>query len=107
MPPFASKTPACGSRDAGWSAAWHRTGSRIELASLPVERDEARLLYCMGWETANMHFGSAQAIAKVKRDLAARRGRWLHKAAKSMFKVTLEDWAQWRLGWKKHMPKTS
>jgi hypothetical protein len=81
--------------------------SRIELASLPVERDEAKLLYCMGWETANMHFGSPQAIAKVKRDLAARRGRWLHKAAKSMFKVTLEDWDEWRKGWKKHMPKAS
>jgi len=32
--------------------------SRIELTSLPRERDEARLLYDMGWETANMHFGS-------------------------------------------------
>jgi hypothetical protein len=54
-----------------------------------------------------MHFGSPKAIAKVKRDLAGRRGRWLHKAAKAMFKVTLEDWEQWRKGWKKHMPKTS
>jgi hypothetical protein len=79
--------------------------SRIELASLPAERDEVRLLYCMGWETANMHFGSPHAIAKVKRDLTARRGRWLHKAAKSMFKVTLEDWGEWRKGWKKHMSK--
>ncbi|HYL84560.1 MAG TPA: DUF2252 family protein [Candidatus Angelobacter sp.] len=75
--------------------------SRIELAAIPKERDEARLLYDMGWETANMHFGSPAAIAKVKRDLAARRGRWLHKAAKSMFKVTLKDWETWRRSWKK------
>jgi hypothetical protein len=75
--------------------------SRIELASLPKERDEARLLYDMGWETANMHFGSPAAIAKVKKDIAARRGRWLHKAAKAMFKVTLKDWEDWRSGWKK------
>jgi Uncharacterized protein conserved in bacteria (DUF2252) len=74
--------------------------SRIELISLPKERDEERLLYCMGWETANMHFGSPQAIPKIKRDLAARRGRWLHKAAKSMFKCTLEDWQSWRTEWK-------
>src|ERR1700758_1290774 len=66
--------------------------SRIELASLPAERDESRLLYDMGWETANMHFGTPQAIAKIKRDLKTRRGRWLHRAAKSMFKVTLQDW---------------
>jgi len=32
----------------------------------------------------------------VKRDLARRKGRWLHKAAKSMMKVTLDDWTLWR-----------
>jgi hypothetical protein len=75
--------------------------SRIELVSLAAERDEARLLYSMGWETANMHFGSPQAIPEVKRDLAKRKGRWLHKAAKAMCKATLKDWEDWRKGWKK------
>ena len=79
--------------------------SRIELASLPKERDEARLLYDMGWETANMHFGSPAAIAKVKKDLASRKGRWLHKAAKSMHKATLKDWQQWRDEWKRSAPR--
>ena len=74
--------------------------SRIELSSLPKERDESRLLYDMGWETANMHFGSLNAIAKVKRDLSARRGRWLHKSAKAMYKATMKDWEEWRRGWK-------
>jgi hypothetical protein len=74
---------------------------RIELASLPRDRDEARLLYDMGWETANMHFGTPRAIPAVKRDIAARKGRWLHKAAKAMFKATLQDWEDWRKGWKK------
>ena len=80
--------------------------SRIELTSLPRGRDEARLLYCMGWETANMHFASPQAISKVKRDVARRRGRWLHKAAKSMFKITLKDWEEWRRTWKRLGQKT-
>jgi hypothetical protein len=75
--------------------------SRIELASLPAERDEARLLYSMGWETANMHLGTPTAIKAVRRDLAKRKGRWLHKSAKNMCKVTLEDWDDWRRGWKK------
>jgi len=79
--------------------------SRIELASLPKERDEARLLYDMGWETANMHFGSPPVIAKVKRDLAARRGKWLHKASKSMCKITLKDWEHWRDDWKRSAPR--
>jgi hypothetical protein len=74
--------------------------SRIEIASLPEVRDEARLLYCMGWETANMHFGSARVIPQIKRDLAARRGRWLHKASKAMLAATMNDWEEWRTGWK-------
>ncbi|MGA2813681.1 MAG: DUF2252 family protein [Candidatus Acidiferrum sp.] len=75
--------------------------SRIELASLPAERDEARLLYAMGLETANMHLGTPSAIRDVKRDLAKRKNRWLHKAAKGMCKATLKDWEAWRRGWKK------
>src|SRR5260370_985923 len=75
--------------------------SRIELASLAKDRDEARLLYSMGWETANMHFSTPQAIDKVKRDLAARRGRWLHKAAKAMLAATRKDWKKWQRDWKR------
>jgi hypothetical protein len=75
--------------------------SRIELASLPADRDEERLLYNMGWETANMHFGSAQTLPLVKRDLAKRKGRWLHKAAKSMVKATLDDWSTWKKGYRR------
>jgi hypothetical protein len=68
----------------------------IELQTLPEERDEERILYCMGWETANIHLGSPKAIPAVRRDLAARKDRWLHSAAKAMLKVTLEDWKVWR-----------
>lgn len=75
--------------------------SRIELASLPEKRDEARLLYSMGWETANMHLGTPKAISKVRHDLAARRGRWLHKAAKAMLEATLKDWKDWKNGWRR------
>jgi len=48
-----------------------------------------------------MHFGSPKAIAGLKRDLSSRHGRWLHKAAKAMYKATLKDWEAWRGGWKK------
>jgi hypothetical protein len=79
--------------------------SRIEIASLSKDRDEARLLYSMGWETANMHFSTPQAIAKVKHDLSARRGRWLHKAAKSMLAATTRDWNKWQRDWKRSAPR--
>jgi len=75
--------------------------SHIELASLPTDRDEERLLYAMGWETANIHLGSREKIASLRKDLGARRGRWLHKAAKAMAEATRQDWKIWRKDWLK------
>jgi hypothetical protein len=75
--------------------------SHIEIQTLPQERDEEKLCYYMGWETANIHFGSPRAIRAIKRDLAHRRGRWLHKTAKGMFNVTMEDWKFWRRKWQR------
>jgi hypothetical protein len=75
--------------------------SHIEMQALPQERDEEKLAYYMGWETANIHLGSPSAIPAVKRDLARRKGRWLHKASKAMFKVTMDDWKVWRRKWQR------
>jgi len=69
--------------------------SRIELAALPRVRDELRLLQAMGWETANVHLGSAR-----RRDLvAALRGQgkdWLARAARTMDDALTADWEDWR-----------
>lgn len=70
--------------------------SRIELASLPASRDEERLLYSMGWEVANIHFGTPRAIPAIKRDLAKRHANWLHKAGKAMLHATEQDWREWK-----------
>jgi hypothetical protein len=69
--------------------------SRIELAELPKEREETRLLRAMGWETANVHLGSRSAHAMLV-DLAAREPDWLHQAAKVMLAAVQEDWEAWR-----------
>jgi hypothetical protein len=68
---------------------------RIELASLPGKRDEAKLLHAMGWETANVHLGSKKSIADIKRDLKGRKLGWLGKAAIAMQKATRDDWKAW------------
>jgi len=68
----------------------------IEIGTLPRKRDEEKLLYYMGWETANIHFGTPKAIRAIRRHLDSRKGRWLHKAAKAMLEVTLDDWKLWR-----------
>ena len=71
---------------------------RIEIADLPAKRDELRIFEDMGGEVANVHLGSAAAIAAVRRDLARRGAEWLHAAAKAMARATLEDWMTWRRG---------
>lgn len=70
--------------------------AKVELASLPKERDESRLLFEMGFETANVHLGSRAAVKSVRRDLRSRGTHWLHEAAAAMTKATLKDWDDWR-----------
>ena len=70
--------------------------SRIPIDDLPKERDEQRLLYFMGWETANVHLGSPKAVEAIRRDLAKRPASWLHNAAKGMVKAVTRDWKDWK-----------
>ena len=72
--------------------------SRIPLQALPKERDEWRLLHAMGWETANVHLGSREALGNVRRDLGRRPRGWLHEAANIMVEATTADWAAWKKG---------
>jgi hypothetical protein len=64
--------------------------SRIELNQLPRERDETRLLHAMGWETANVHLGSAKARVLLA-DLKKRPQGWLLAAARAMEKAVRAD----------------
>jgi hypothetical protein len=68
---------------------------KIRLINLPERPDEQELLYSMGWETANVHLGSAKA-ANLARQLKGRRAVWLHEAAKTMSDETLSDFKEWR-----------
>ena len=70
--------------------------SRIELTALPKKVDEKRLLESMGFETANVHLGSKDAIASVRRDLSQRRSGWLRDAMQAMTENVSEDFESWR-----------
>jgi len=74
--------------------------SRIELAELPRERDEERLLHAMGWETANVHLGTkrARSLAADLGRLDRRKAPWLHDAARRMVDAIEEDWQDFRKG---------
>jgi hypothetical protein len=69
---------------------------RIELADLPRERDELRLLNAMGWETANIHLGSRKARKSVRRHLDRLRPDFLASAAKEMATQVSDDWKVWK-----------
>ena len=62
--------------------------SRIELSALPKERDEMRLLHAMGFETANIHLGTAKARVLLQ-DFKGRPRNWLLEAGRRMEKAVL------------------
>ena len=69
--------------------------TRIELADLPDQRDELRLVRSMGFETANVHLGTGDARALL-RDVRGRRRPWLRQAAQVMVDQVERDWSAFR-----------
>jgi len=67
---------------------------KIEVGTLPGQRDDTKLLRAMGWETANLHLGSPRA--QVGKDVKARRGRWLERAAMDMVDAIVDEHRAWR-----------
>jgi hypothetical protein len=70
--------------------------SRIELANLPPGRDESRLLWMMGWETANVHLGTAAQRRVILADLGRRKSVWLVKGAQRMCDSVRREFRRWR-----------
>jgi hypothetical protein len=70
--------------------------SRVELDQIPKQRDESKLLFAMGFESANVHLGSPKAGKAIAKDLAKRPKKWLHEAATAMNKEMKKDWEAWR-----------
>jgi hypothetical protein len=70
--------------------------SKIDLASLPSGWDESKLLWAMGFETANVHLGSRRARKPILRFLEKAPARWLDRTS-SLFASAIEkDWREWR-----------
>jgi hypothetical protein len=78
--------------------------SRVELSSMPKERDESKLLHAMGFETANVHLGTRRADERIVADLGKRSADWLHKAATAMVKATTADFNEWRASTRRRPP---
>lgn len=70
--------------------------SKMELSALPKVRDEAALLYAMGFEAANVHLGTKGAAAAIKKDSAKRQSGWLRAAVDTMSDAVRQDFKDWR-----------
>jgi uncharacterized protein (DUF2252 family) len=70
--------------------------SRIELVVLPSNRDECRLLFSMGWETANIHLGNRDAVKGIRKHLSNQKSTWLYAAAREMVAAVKDDYQVWR-----------
>ncbi len=75
--PFAPSIPSCTCEGRWIVRRLAPDCSRVELASMPKERDETKLLRAMGFETANVHLGTPRA-AKL---ILPRSGQTLHRLA--------------------------
>ncbi len=75
--------------------------SPIDLDSLPHDRDEALLLWSMGFETGNHHWATPDAIPDVRHCLAKLPSNWLRDAALAMHEDTVVEWKIWREYWRK------
>lgn len=70
--------------------------SKIDISSLPQQRDERVLLHAMGAELANIHLGSKGAARLITRHLDKSPKGWLPEAAKDMSAAIRKDWKDWR-----------
>ncbi len=70
--------------------------TRIELVELPDGHDEERLLYAMGFETANIHLGTPDAAPAIRKELGSFKSHWLHERAKTFAAGVVADWDAWR-----------
>jgi hypothetical protein len=70
--------------------------SRVELSALPKVRDEAKLLFAMGHETANVHLGTRRTAKQIRKALKDLPAHWLHEASEKMLSATMKDWKVWK-----------
>jgi hypothetical protein len=66
------------------------------LNVLPKGRDELRLLFAMGWETANIHLGSRSVVKQIRQHLNRLKPGWLSVSARGMADAVTRDWRGWR-----------
>jgi hypothetical protein len=71
------------------------TNSRIEIIDLPRQKDVELLLRAMGFETANIHLGSASR-KKLKKAVDGIKLSELVNVSRALENAVLRDWKEWK-----------
>jgi len=70
--------------------------SKIDLAHLARDRDESRLLWAMGFETANVHLGTEGARAALRTQSRELDAQALRDLSRELARATQTDLRAWR-----------
>jgi hypothetical protein len=70
--------------------------SRIELAVLGTSSEQCRLLFSMGWETANIHLCTPEVAKSIRKHLERLKPAWLYAASMGMAEAVRKDWQAWQ-----------
>jgi uncharacterized protein (DUF2252 family) len=68
---------------------------KIKLEDLQPDNVH-RLLHAMGWETANIHLGTPEAVEGILKDISKRPENWLCTATSRMEQAVRNDWEDWK-----------
>jgi len=79
--------------------------SRIDIDELVHHEDMASLLTSMGWETANIHLGTAKGRKRIRESWNHLPKDWLETTARKMLKLSLKDWHRFKGAGEKKLKK--
>lgn len=69
--------------------------SRLDLSAIHPGTDLSQFPYAWGFETANLHLGSAFSLDEIRKHLAKSKSGWLLHASQEMSKYILKEWKEW------------
>jgi len=69
--------------------------TKVELSDLEDNQQERRLLFAMGYETANIHLGSSKKRKELLADVSRLSSSVLSDVCERMLESVTDDWKVW------------
>jgi Uncharacterized protein conserved in bacteria (DUF2252) len=69
--------------------------SRLDLSAMPHATDPSPFPHAWGFETANIHLGSAFSLEEIRKHLPRLRPGWLLQASQQLAQFILKEWKEY------------